>query len=264
MDSRVGLPRLLYKVRRALLRDDPHYYDMYEETGEQRLGKLYLEQIQRTILSEKPGASLSILDAGCQAGRLAIPLALDGHRVTGVDTSGVGLRRAKRHAREKGARLSLVRSDLTRWLPAQAPEKFDAVVCTEVLYLRKNYLELLNGLIRLVKRGGLLFISHRPSGYYLAESFEHRDLESVRTLLTCPEGMILGSYYNWQDTLDLEALYQKLALKILKIVPVGELNPLPAPEELSQEGRVLLQQAQDDGRFANSGRYLLVCAKKAE
>ena len=278
MDSRVGLPRLLYKVRRALLRDDPTYYDMYENAGEQRLGVLYLNEIRQVIRSEKPGASLHILDAGCQAGRLAIPLALDGHRVTGVDSSGVGLRRAKRHARqeglvvrhpiaaatrEEGAHLELIQADLTRWLPAQSPGQFDAVICTEVLYLRKNYRELLRELVRVVKKGGLLFISHRPSGYYLAESFGHQHWDSVRTLLTCSEGMILGSYYNWQDAKELEALYQNLSVKILKIVPIGELNPLPAPEKLDETGKGLLEQVIHGGQFGNSGRYLLVCAQKA-
>ena len=278
MDSRSGLQRVLHKMRRALLRDDPNYYDMYENPGEQRLGRLYLNEIRQTIRSEKPGIPLSILDAGCQAGRLSIPLALDGHRVTGVDTSGVGLSRAKRHARqeglvvgpplapaarEKGARLTLVRANLSRWLPAQPPEQFDAVICTEVLYLRKNYRELLEGLFRVVKKGGLLFISHRPSGYYLVESFEHRDLESVRTLLARPEGQILGSYYNWQDAKELEALYPKLSMEILKMATIGELNPLPVPEELNEAGRDMLREAHDGGRFKNSGRYLLVCARKA-
>lgn len=262
MDSRAGISRVLSKVRRALLRDDPAYYDMYENPGEQHLGRLYLNQIEQTLRSEKLGVSLSILDAGCQAGRLMIPLALAGHQVTGVDTSGVGLKRAKRHVRENGARLKLIRADLTKWLPAQPREQFDAVVCTEVLYLRRNYRELLSGLVRVVKRGGLLFISHRPSGYYLTESLEHRHWDSVRTLLTCPEGMILGSYYNWQDAKELEALYKNLSVKILKMVPIGELNPLPGPGELSEVGRDLLEQAHNQGRFRNSGRYLFVSGIK--
>ncbi len=264
MDSRKELQRMISKARRALFRDDPTYYDMYENSGEQQLGELYLGRIEQTIRSEKPGVPLEILDAGCQAGRLAIPLALAGHQVTGVDTSGVGLRRAKRHARETGVRLKLLRADLGRWLPEQSPDRFDAALCAEVLYLRKNYRELLAGLVRVVKTDGLLFVSHRPSGYYLAESFEHRHWDSVRTLLRGPEGMVLGSYYNWQDGKDLERLYQNLPVKVLSIVPIGELNRLPAPEELDATGRDLLRQAQDQERFKDSGRYLLVSLKKGK
>jgi len=48
------------------------------------------------------GQSLSILDIGCGAGRNAVPLAQDGHRVTGVDLSLPMLEAARARASSSG------------------------------------------------------------------------------------------------------------------------------------------------------------------
>ena len=112
-----GLRKVVRKVKRAILRDESTYYDMFLNRGEQFFGRLYHHEIRKTLQAQGFQPPLRILDAGCQAGRLAIPLALDGHRVTGVDTSAVGLRRLKRHAKEPGVTPELIRADLSRWLP---------------------------------------------------------------------------------------------------------------------------------------------------
>ena len=169
------IKKVVRKLRWAVLRDEPGYYDMFLNPGERFLARLYLHEIRRVLESHGRAGPLEILDAGCQAGRLSIPLASAGHRVTGVDTSAVGLRRAQRHAQEAKTRLSLIRADLGKWLPRAAAGSFDAVVCTEVLYLRPNHRELLEGLIRVLRPGGFCFISHRPAGYYMAEAVGRKD-----------------------------------------------------------------------------------------
>jgi 2-polyprenyl-3-methyl-5-hydroxy-6-metoxy-1,4-benzoquinol methylase len=60
-----------------------------------------------------------------------------------------------------GFSMNTIRADLGRWLPTQPTAGFDVVVCTEVLYLRPNHRTLLEQLIRVLKPGGLCFISHR-------------------------------------------------------------------------------------------------------
>lgn len=257
--------RLVRKLRRAVLRDEPTYYDMFENQGERFFAKLYLHQIENDLNTYDLEPPLRILDAGCQAGRLAIPLALAGHQVTGVDTSGLGLRRANRHAKATGTSLHLIHADLTQWLPAQAPGQFDAVLCTEVLYLRQNYRTLLEGLIRVLRPGRLCFISHRPTSYYLAEAFQRRDSDAVRTLLTAKEGTLFGSYYNWQDHEGLLHLYAQLDVESITVTPIGVLSWLVVnPEDLDETGQELLFQAELalQGRYQGLGRYLLVSARK--
>ena len=260
-----ALHKVVRKLKRAVLRDEPTYYDMFLNAGERFFARLYLHHIRRWIQTQGPAASLKILDAGCQAGRLSIPLALEGHQVTGVDTSAVGLNRARRHAQETGASLQLIRADLGRWLLRTADHSFDVVLCTEVLYLRSNYKDLLRNLIRVLRPGGLCFISHRPTGYYLAEAFQHRDREAVRTLLSAKEGTLFGSYYNWQDREDLQGLYPPMGVELLSIPPIGFLSWLAVnPETLQPDEQELLFQAElaSGHRCEGSGRYLLVVGKK--
>jgi len=53
-----------------------------------------------------------ILELGCGTGRVAIPLAQDGHDVVGLDRSPAMLARAERHARREGVTLRLVVGDM--------------------------------------------------------------------------------------------------------------------------------------------------------
>src|SRR5688572_7506010 len=53
-----------------------------------------------------------ILELGCGTGRVAIPIAQDGHEVVGLDRSRAMLARAERHARREGVELRLVEGDM--------------------------------------------------------------------------------------------------------------------------------------------------------
>jgi SAM-dependent methyltransferase len=53
-----------------------------------------------------------VLELGCGTGRVAIPLARDGHDVVGLDRSEAMLARAERHARREGVNLRLVEADM--------------------------------------------------------------------------------------------------------------------------------------------------------
>lgn len=237
--------KLLRKIRRAITRDEPGYYDMYLNKGEQFFARLYLHHI-RSILAAHP---LKILDAGCQTGRLAIPLAKEGHQVTGVDTSSVALHKARNHARDAGVTPRWVRADLGSWLPKQPAGSFDAVLCNEVLYLRENWRELLQGLIRLLKAGGLCFISHRPPSFAGVQK--------------SGEGKVDGSSYNWQEREDLRRIYEESGIQVLKIVPIWLLSKTVNPEKVTEEQRDrLFQEEISAAAESGDGRYLLVCGKK--
>lgn len=259
------MANLVRKIRRALLRDEPTYYDMWENPGERYFARLYLNRMNQILREQVPQVPLKILDAGCQTGRLAIPLAQAGHRVTGVDTSGLALHRCRRHAQEAGAAVHLIRADLTRWLPRQPNDSYDAVICNEVLYLRPNHRELLEGLIRVLRPGGLCFISHRPTGYYLAEAFQRKDFKSVQLLLTAREGELNGSYYNWQEREQLLERYRELKVEVLSVTPIGFFSWWAVnPEPLDPEAEELLFKADLAAQTwcPGTGRYLLVCGRK--
>lgn len=240
--------KIVRKIRRAITRDEPGYYDMYLNEGERFFARLYLHHI-RGVIKEEAAGPLKLLDAGCQTGRLAIPLAKDGHRVTGLDTSSVAIHKARNHARDAGVTLEMVQADLRSWLPKQPAGSFDVVLCNEVLYLRENWRELLRGLIRLLRPGGLSFISHRPPAFYLKEA--------------TGEGEVDGSYYNWQKRDELERIYRENGVQVLKIAPIWRLSQTVNPGKVPEEQRERLFQeeifAADDH---SDGRYLLVCGRK--
>ncbi|PIQ82385.1 MAG: hypothetical protein COV76_03995 [Candidatus Omnitrophica bacterium CG11_big_fil_rev_8_21_14_0_20_64_10] len=256
--------KVIRKVKRAILRDDPDYYDMYENPGEQYYARLYLHRIGGYLKKIGDPKELRLLDAGCQAGRLAIPLAQAGHRVTGVDTSDLALRRARRHAEAQGVAIEWIRANLTDWLPKQAAGGFDAVLSAEVLYQRENHRELLRQMIRLLKPGGLCFISHPSRNRYLNEALGRGDTEAARLIQTRGEGILWGSYYNWQDRPTLTAWYEALGMEQLFISPIGFYSWLSVnPEKLDAAGRELLFEADNAmGSDFDGGRYLLVCATK--
>lgn len=68
-----------------------------------------------------------VLDLGCGQGRNAVWLAKQGHTVTGVDQSEVGIGQSRRLADQQGAPADFVLADLAGgWTPP--PECFDLVV----------------------------------------------------------------------------------------------------------------------------------------
>jgi SAM-dependent methyltransferase len=84
--------------------DDPYaidaaYYDLIHEGFSEDVG-LWLSFAGRT---ERP-----MLEVGCGSGRIAVPLALAGHDVTGVDPSPAMIARARARAEAEGADLTLI------------------------------------------------------------------------------------------------------------------------------------------------------------
>jgi SAM-dependent methyltransferase len=71
-----------------------------------------------------------VLVPGDGEGRNGVWLAQQGHRVTAMDGSAVGLQKAQALAAERGVRIETVLGDLADWAPA--PASFDAVVLTFV------------------------------------------------------------------------------------------------------------------------------------
>ena len=265
----------MHKVARKLLRAvanyDPSYYDMYADPNEAFFARLYVERIARAAADAGLHPPATLLEAGCQTGRLAIPLATFGFQVTGIDTSGFALRRARHHARAAGVEAAFLQGDLMEVLQRQPPPQYDIVVCAEVIYLAQDLRAMAQVLAGAVRPGGLLCISHRPMCYYLIEALRHGYLATARRVLEQREGRFEGPFpergeYNWQDEAGLRRLYNELGLRQIALYPIDRcawLSGVNVSELTEAEREAWLEMELRAGDpSATCSRYVLVVASQ--
>ena len=174
------------------------------------------------------------------------------------------MRRARQHAAAQHLNVRLHRgsiASLRRWV---APSSLDAVICTEVLYLCRDYRQLLGLLADSVRPGGLVCISHRPTLYYLASALRQGRADLAAPVLTRGEGPSPdGDYHNWQTSEELTQLYQTQSLRLLGCYPVDH-SDIPLDVSLMTDPNV--QQCLASARSTNGTfripAYLLVIAEK--
>lgn len=117
-----------------------------------------LEQATRL----RPGSQLLLPGDG--EGRNSVWLAEQGHHVTAVDGSALGIAKALTLAQRRGVTVHAVHADLGEWVPE--PQAYDAVVLT--------YLHLPPALRTRVH--GQLLASLRDGGLWILETFHPRQL----------------------------------------------------------------------------------------
>jgi ubiquinone/menaquinone biosynthesis C-methylase UbiE len=112
----------------------------------------------RAIGAFMAGPPLEVIEPGVGTGRIALPIAMAGHRVTGVDVSRPMLDacRAKAGALRLTDRISLVEGDATA-LPV-ADSSCDAGVIASLLYLVPDWERVLDELHRVVRPGGRVLL----------------------------------------------------------------------------------------------------------
>ncbi len=261
------MQKLARKILRAVADYDPDYYDMYADPNEAAFATLYLTRITRHAEAAGIRPPARVLEAGCQAGRLVVPLAKLGFDVTGIDTSGFALRRAAAHATAAGVDAAWLKGDLVDVLAGAAPEQYDLVICAEVVYLSPQYREMLRVLARAARPGGLLCVSHRPLWYYLIEALRAQDREAAADVLRRREGPFRETrYVNWQTEEELRSLYASLGVAWLGCYPIDRLAWLTQTDlsQLSAAERAawLEQELTLAAEAATCARYALVVAQK--
>ncbi len=116
------------------------------------------ETVEELLTSKrlKPGAR--VIDVATGEGRNALYLGRSGFEVTALDSSSVGLGKARRRAEQEGVEISFLQEDFLSW---KSDEPFDLVVTT-FLHLPPEMMETLyQSLAELTL----------PGGYLLAEWF---------------------------------------------------------------------------------------------
>lgn len=267
---------MFQKLRRNLERNlfgkDPRYQDPYDDPAEQFYARIYLKYLFEKIDSEFRHQCVKILDLGCHTGRLSVPLAKAGHRVTGIDASRFHLHRAEDHARAAGVSARFLKGDGFRLIRKMPADSFDLVLCTEVLYQRPDFKESMENLARLVRPGGLLATSHRTRFFYLTRALREGDFATAEFVLHNSEGLIANTYFNWQTPEDLQGIYLTLGMDLLLLRPIGIFTGNGGDGMakfwnlgMMSEGErkaIFEIEARNSDEFASLGRYLLAVGRK--
>lgn len=111
-----------------------------------------------------PRAFTNVLEPGIGTGRIAIPLAKRGYRVTGVDISEEMLAFLKKRlvSSEKSSRVFYQRGDVTR-LPFP-DETFDMAIVTHLFYFIGDWERAADEILRVVRKGNPIVLMHTGTG----------------------------------------------------------------------------------------------------
>lgn len=154
------------------------------------------------------GRVLEIVEPGIGTGRVTLPLAVSGHRVTGVDVSEAMLDacRHKAEALRVGDRVTLLEGDATAL--ALPDDAFDLGVMASLLYLVPDWTGVLDELDRVVRPGGSVvhLVERTDSGkeLHLWDIAWRSRVESTgfqhAPLVPAPEDVQAEFLRRWPDT----------------------------------------------------------------
>lgn len=164
------------------LYDRPDLYDPVAGAGEGMLA----------FYAGLAGASpCRILDVGCGTGRFAIPLAMLGHQVTGLDGSAEMLADARRNAADAKVALTLVEADFRDFALDGEPFDFAFAAANSLLHPRtdEELLSCLTAVARHLGPGGVFafdmfvpspaILARLPGDRYPLTTFDHPSLGRV-------------------------------------------------------------------------------------
>ncbi len=209
--------KLYRKTMRALFRYDPtfmdwHHHPIFKETGAYYLKKIF--SVLEPFKDQKD--TLKIVDLGCQAGRMVIPILQAGFKhVVGVDASGMGLRALSRTLRNLSLKADLQKMDLRDYVARCSSESVDVVISIETLYLCLNFKLLMKNISRILKPGGTVIATFKTKSYFFTQLVLKNELKKAHFVLDTSEGEVKDLGRNWQSQKELFRLLKTLGIECI-------------------------------------------------
>lgn len=250
---------------------DSSKYNMYTEENEAYYAREYLHIIKNK-LQHFDNKKLRILDVGCGQGRLSIPLAEMGNTVEGIDLSPNAIQLAKKYASKKNiSNIYFDVKDISEPFSDYESEKYDCILCTEVLYMIKNYDIVLAELYRMVKKDGVIFIAFRDKYFYILHTIKNRRFEDAKVVLY-NQNDTAGGFLNWHTREEILEIVSHFKLKNIEFHGIGicsgikgdPLSSIVEPQYLTPDEQQILFEIEMtlSTEYSNAGRYVLMSAIK--
>lgn len=249
------------------------HYDMVQEESEKFFCLLYMHFIEKRLHEIFGDRNIKILDAGCGQGRMAIPLAKMGHRVTGIDLSSDVVDLAKKYAIDAKVNLDLFSGNIEEELKKFPAREFDCVICIEVLYMLKNYQSIVSDLVRLIKPVGLLFLSLRPKLFYVFHGLMNGNFGQAARLVLHNECFINHRQLNCLDKSEMIELLSLNGIRDIETNGIGILSGIEGdpqaqfvvPSKINRTYWDLLYQMEIklSEKYCENARYILISGVKS-
>ena len=260
-------------VQKQIVLDSANRYNMVLEENEKyytRLYRFYINERIKRVYGEK---KIRILDVGCGHGRLSFALAELGHSLDGIDFSSDAIRLATELAtKRKISNVNFRVCDIADSSFKDIIEKYDCIICTEVLYMVREYEEVLSEMCLKLKPQGLLFVTFRDKLFMILHSLQNIRFREVKYILDHSEGVMRGTYLNWHTKDQVAHLLDMCGLQEIEVNGIGICSGIEGdpyakiiqPSTLSLDEQSILMEAESSlaQEYAGCGRYLLVSAIK--
>jgi ubiquinone/menaquinone biosynthesis C-methylase UbiE len=209
------------KIIKEMWNEKSKTADDYERTFECRLAReLEWERLLKTYLPEDRNAK--ILDAGGGTGRMTLPLAKLGYRVTLCDLSPGMLAVAREKLQTEGLldRVEIKEADLVS-LPFN-DETFDLVICLHSAFSYPDSLKAAKELTRVMERGGNIIVD-ALSRYWAVAHELNNNPEMALKLLKLEANYTYDRHGDWIRAFspeELEGLFEENGIKVIGIYSI--------------------------------------------
>lgn len=254
-------------------------YDMVVSPDEPYYSAQYWHWIKKNLdfcCLPKNGRYLSL---GCGQGRLSLPLAewcFPTGNVVGVDFSGEAIEQAIKHAERVGrTNVSFKKEDILSFLKTQKTNSCDGALLIEVIFFFPDYVSALEEIYRVLKPGGILFVSFRSQYFTTLHALDRNSWADIDIILEKRSGQLAGSdvCFTWQKSKEIADILSATGkFQILTMAGIGCCSGIPGdPHEIicrpslldEKQGKQLMKlETAVAESVPDAGRYIFCAARK--